>query len=56
MDAPVPSFATLEEMVNGENFKEPITILVDKSLGEIIFMILKYALVHALSLTEITDL
>ena len=50
------SFATLEEMINSENFKEPIIIPVEKSVGEIIIMILKYALVHALSLTEITDL
>ena len=43
-------------MANNEEIKTPINVPVDKSRGEIILIIIKYAIVHALSLTEITDL
>ena len=50
------SFDSLEDMINSKRFQEPINVPVDKSVGDIILMVLKYALVHALSLTEITEL
>ena len=43
-------------MASNEKMKTPVNVPVDKSPGEIILMIIKYAIVHALSLTEITDL
>ncbi|XP_043472842.1 uncharacterized protein LOC122505365 [Leptopilina heterotoma] len=49
-------FKSFKDMLNMKDFENPITVPVDKSVGEIIFMIVKYALVHALSLTQITDL
>lgn len=49
-------FKSFEEMLNMKDFEEPITVPVNKSVGEIIFMIIKYSLVHALSLSQITDL
>ena len=49
-------FSSLDDMANNEEIKTPINVPVDKSRGEIILMIIKYAIVHALSLTEMTDL
>lgn len=42
--------------MDGEASKKPVTVPVDKSIGEIVMMILKFVLVHALSLTATTDL
>lgn len=49
-------FKSFKDMLNMKGFENPITVPVNKSVGELIFMIIKYAVVHALSLTQITDL
>lgn len=47
------NFKDLNEMINTESFNKRIEKIVNRSVGEIILMILKYAIVHALSLTQI---
>lgn len=49
-------FSSLDDMVNNETVMNPIQVPVDISAGEIILMILKYTITHALSLIQITDL
>ena len=49
------SYASLEDMMGSEDFKKPIQILVNKSIAEVIIMMMKYSLIHSLLLTEITD-
>lgn len=54
---PIPkSFKFLEDFMEREDFNNPIRIPVNKNLGEIIIMIIKYSLTHSISLTGITDL
>lgn len=50
------SFASLEDMMESEEFNKPIRIQANKSIAEVIIMIIKYALIYSLSLTGITDL
>ena len=50
------SYASLEDMMESEDFNKPIQIPVDKSIAEVIIMIIKYSLIHSLSLTGIIDL
>ncbi|XP_033218139.1 uncharacterized protein LOC117173608 [Belonocnema kinseyi] len=50
------SFNSLQDAISSEAFRKTINVPVNKTVGEVIFMILKFVLVHALSLTEITDL
>ena len=50
------SYASLEDMMESEDFNKPIQILVNKSIAEVIIMTMKDSLIHSLSLTEITDL
>ena len=50
------SYASLEDMMGSEDFNKPIQILVNKSIAEVIITMIKYCLIHSLSLTEITDL
>ena len=42
-------------MMESEDFNKPIQIPVNKSIAEVIIMMMKYSLIHSLSLTEITD-
>ena len=49
-------FRSLQNAIDNGAFRRSINGPVNKTVGEVIFMILKFALVHALSLTEITDL
>ncbi|XP_051157956.1 uncharacterized protein LOC127279572 [Leptopilina boulardi] len=49
-------FSSIEDIVKNNTVKNPIQTPVDVTPGEIILMILKYAITHALSLIEITDL
>ena len=49
-------FSSLDDMANNKEIKAPINVPVDRSRGDIILMIVKYAIAHAFSLTEITDL
>ena len=49
-------FRSLQNAISNGAFKRSINVPVNKTAGEVIFMILKFALVHALSLTVITDL
>ena len=48
------SYASLEDMMESEDFNKPIQIPVNKSIAEVIIMMMKYSLIHSLSLTEIT--
>ena len=48
-------FRSLQNAIS-RAFKRSINVPVNKTAGEVIFMIPKFALVHALSLTVITDL
>lgn len=48
-------FTSLDEMVNSANFNNPINLPVNRTVGEFILMIVKCALVHVLSLTQIYD-
>ena len=50
------SYASLEDMMESEDFNKPIQIPVNKNIAEVIIMMMKYSLIHSLSLTEITDL
>ncbi|XP_033230752.1 uncharacterized protein LOC117181857 [Belonocnema kinseyi] len=49
-------FTSLEDATNNEVFRKPTNVPVNKTVGEVVIMILKFVLVHALSLTEATDL
>ncbi|XP_043470909.1 uncharacterized protein LOC122504076 [Leptopilina heterotoma] len=49
-------YKSLFEAINIEAFKRPINVSVNKTLGEVMLMVLKFILVHSLSLTAITDL
>ena len=49
-------FSSLEDMVNSDGFSNPINKMINRSVGEIMIMIIKYALVNALSLTQIYEL
>lgn len=49
-------FRSLQEAIDSEALRKPISTPADKTVGEIILMILKFVLVHALSLTATTDL
>ncbi|XP_033228303.1 uncharacterized protein LOC117180093 isoform X2 [Belonocnema kinseyi] len=49
-------FTSLEDAIDNEVFRKPINVPVNKTVGEVVIMILKFVLVHALSLTEATDL
>ena len=46
----------MKALVNSANFNNPINLPVNRTAGEVILMVVKYALVQALSLTEIYDL
>lgn len=50
------NFKSLDDFMKSSTFNNPINIKVVLTVGQILLMVLKYALVHALSLTEITDL
>lgn len=43
-------------MVKNNAVKTPIQLPVDVTPGEVILMVLKYAIIHTFSLTQITDL
>ncbi|XP_033212063.1 uncharacterized protein LOC117169689 isoform X1 [Belonocnema kinseyi] len=49
-------FISLEDAIDNEVFRKPINVPVNKTVGEVVIMILEFVLVHALSLTEATDL
>ena len=50
--------ASLNDMVNSENFNDPIKKTINRSVGEIIIMIMiiRYSLLYALCLSAIYDL
>ncbi|XP_033210660.1 uncharacterized protein LOC117168875 isoform X2 [Belonocnema kinseyi] len=48
-------FTAFEGAISSEAFQRPIDISVNKTVGEVILIILKFVLVHSLSLTAITD-
>ena len=49
------SYASLEDMMESEDFNKAIQIPVNKSIAEVIITTMKYSLIHSFSLTEITD-
>ncbi|XP_051157958.1 uncharacterized protein LOC127279573 isoform X1 [Leptopilina boulardi] len=49
-------YSTLDEMINAPEFNTPASATVNKSIGEIILIIIKYALVHSLSFTATFNL
>lgn len=50
------SFTSLEDVMENPIFDAPIKTCVNKSIGEVIIMIIKYSLIYSLSLSGMTDL
>lgn len=49
-------FTSLDDLLSSKSFHNPINLTIKKSLGEIILVIFKFALAHAISLTQLYDL
>ncbi|XP_051176780.1 uncharacterized protein LOC127291625 isoform X1 [Leptopilina boulardi] len=50
------SFASLTDLMGNKIFDRPIQTVVNKSVAEVIIMIVKYCLIYSLSLSGMTDL
>lgn len=50
------TYATLEDMLAGTDYNTPINMLASRTIGEVLIMIIRFALVNALSLTGVFEL
>ena len=50
------SFKSLQDAISSNILERPIDVPANKSVGEVLLMVSKFVLIHALSLTVITDL